>query len=68
MTNADNNHKAKLQNEDALKDKTIPVKKEHITVPEEELNEDEINADGEVIDSGNNYTAAKNDHDNNATL
>lgn len=33
-----------------------------------ELNEADTNADGDVIDNGNNYTAAENDHDNNATL
>ena len=33
-----------------------------------ELNEAEANTDGDVIDNGNNYTAAENDHDNNATL
>lgn len=68
MISSENDNKLKPQKEDALKEKTIPAKKVEITVPEEELNEDEINADGEVIDSGNNYTAAENDHDTNATL
>ena len=34
----------------------------------EELNENDTNAAGDIIDSGNNYTAAENDHDTNATL
>jgi hypothetical protein len=34
----------------------------------EELNETDNTADGEAIDSGNNYTAAENDHNTNATL
>ena len=34
----------------------------------EELNDNDTDAAGDVIDSGNNYTAAENDHDTNATL
>ena len=34
----------------------------------EELNENDTNDAGDIIDSGNNYTAAENDHDTNATL
>ena len=38
------------------------------TASTEELNENDTNSAGDIIDSGNNYTAAENDHDTNATL
>ena len=57
---------------------TLPITDAAETVPPtptaseavstEELNDNDTNAEGDVIDSGNNYTAAENDHDSNATL